>query len=38
MCCYDVFTFAVPYRRFKEMEINVEESFVKKRTWRSLVD
>jgi uncharacterized protein (DUF169 family) len=34
----DMFTFAVPYRRFEEMEANVEESFLKKRTWRSLVE
>ncbi|GEM_PF-19799 len=34
----DVFTFAVPYQRFEEMEENVEESFMKKSTWRSLVE
>lgn len=33
----DVFTFAIPYRRFKEMEANVEESFLKRSTWMSLV-
>jgi uncharacterized protein (DUF169 family) len=34
----DVFTFAVPYRRFKEMEANVDESFLTRSTWRSLVE
>jgi uncharacterized protein (DUF169 family) len=34
----DVFTFAVPYRRFKEMEANVDESFLKRSTWRSLAE
>jgi uncharacterized protein (DUF169 family) len=34
----DVFTFAVPYRRFKEMEANVDESFLKRSTWKSLVE
>jgi hypothetical protein len=34
----DVFTFAVPYRRFKEMETNVDESFLKRSTWRSLME
>jgi uncharacterized protein (DUF169 family) len=34
----DVFTFAVPYRRFKEMEANADESFLKRSTWKSLVD
>ncbi len=33
----DVFTFAVPYRRFMEMEANVDESFLKRSTWESLV-
>jgi hypothetical protein len=31
-------TFAVPHQRFEEMEANVEKSFLKKRTWRSLMD
>ncbi len=34
----DVFTFAVPYRRFMEMETNVDESFLKRSTWKSLLD
>jgi len=34
----DMFTFAVPYRRFPEMETNVEASFLKKKTWSSLLD
>jgi hypothetical protein len=38
MCCHDVLTFTVRYRRFKEMKANVEESILKKRTCRSLVD
>jgi hypothetical protein len=33
-----MFTFAVPYRRFEEMEANVEKSFLKKRTWKSLTE
>lgn len=33
----NVFTFAVPYRRFKEMENNVEGSFLERSTWKSLV-
>jgi len=28
----------VPYRRFEEIEANIEETFVKKRTWRSLME
>jgi hypothetical protein len=31
-----VFTFALPYRRFLEMENNVEGSFLERSTWRSL--
>ena len=34
----DMFTFAVPYRRFEEMEENVKTSFLKKKTWRSLME
>ncbi|MFO7966065.1 MAG: DUF169 domain-containing protein [Archaeoglobaceae archaeon] len=34
----DVFTFAVPYKMFKEMEENVEGSFVERDTWKSLVE
>ncbi len=34
----DVFTFAVPYRRFMEMEGNVDASFLKRGTWKSLVE
>ena len=34
----DMFTFAVPYRRFEEMEANVKTSFLKKKTWRSLME
>lgn len=34
----DVFTFAIPYRRFKEMEANVEESFLARSTWRDLME
>jgi len=33
-----MFTFAVSYRRFKEMEANVEESFLNRSTWRSLME
>lgn len=33
-----VFTFAVPYRRFMEMEANVDESFLKRSTWKSLME
>jgi len=29
MCCHDVLTFTVLYRRFLEMEANVEESFAR---------
>ncbi len=32
----NVLTFALPYRRFQEMEKNVEGSFLEKSTWRSL--
>jgi uncharacterized protein (DUF169 family) len=32
----DVLTFALPYRRFLEMEKNVEGSFLERSTWRSL--
>ena len=32
----DVLTFALPYRRFQEMEKNVEGSFLERSTWRSL--
>jgi uncharacterized protein (DUF169 family) len=34
----DVFTFAVPYRRFMEMEASVDESFLKRSTWKSLME
>ncbi|MFP3945669.1 MAG: DUF169 domain-containing protein [Archaeoglobaceae archaeon] len=34
----DVLTFAVPYKMFKEMEENVEGSFVERDTWKSLVE
>lgn len=33
----DVLTFAVPYKMFKEMEENVESSFVERDTWKSLM-
>ncbi len=32
----DVFTFAVPYRMFKELEGNVKGSFLERETWKSL--
>lgn len=32
----DLFTFAVPFSRFREMEENVEGSFLERSTWRSL--
>jgi len=32
----NVLTFALPYRRFQEMEKNVEGSFLERSTWRSL--
>lgn len=34
----DVFTFTVPYRMFREMEENVEGSFVERDTWKSLIE
>lgn len=34
----DVFTFAVPYRRFLEMEACVGESFLSRCTWKSLAE
>ncbi|MEW6572383.1 MAG: DUF169 domain-containing protein [Bacillota bacterium] len=30
----DLFTFAVPYKMFQEMEVNVEESFLGKEEWQ----
>jgi uncharacterized protein (DUF169 family) len=33
----DLFTFAMPLKMFKEMEENVEESFLKRTTWESLM-
>jgi len=32
----NIFTFAVPWRMFKEMEENVEGSFLQKKTWAAL--
>ncbi|MEW6216039.1 MAG: DUF169 domain-containing protein, partial [Nitrospirota bacterium] len=32
----DVFTFATPYKMFKEMERNVDGSFLEMQTWKSL--
>jgi hypothetical protein len=34
----DVLTFAVPSRRFKEMEANVDGSFLVRNTWKSLAE
>lgn len=34
----DVLTFAVPYRRFLEMEGCVDESFLSRSTWRSIME
>jgi uncharacterized protein (DUF169 family) len=34
----DVFTFAVPWQMFMEMEENVEGSFLQKQTWRSILE
>lgn len=31
-------TFTVPYRMFREMEENVEGSFVERDTWKSLIE
>lgn len=33
----DLFTFAMPLKMFKEMEGNVEDSFLQRTTWKSLV-
>lgn len=33
----DVFTFAMPYKMFKESEANVEGSFLERETWKSLL-
>jgi hypothetical protein len=32
----DLFSFAVPWRMFLEMEGNVEGSFLQRRTWKAL--
>lgn len=34
----DAFTFAVPYKRFLEMEACADESFLSRSTWRSLME
>jgi len=34
----DVLTFAIPYRRFLELEACVDESFLSRSTWRSLAE
>jgi uncharacterized protein (DUF169 family) len=34
----DVFTFAIPYKRFLEMEACVDESFLSRSTWKSLAE
>ncbi|MDH5203476.1 MAG: DUF169 domain-containing protein [Nitrospirota bacterium] len=33
----DVFTFAIPYKMFQEMEKNVKGSFLERETWKSLL-
>lgn len=34
----DVFTFALPYKMFKEMERNVKGSFLERQVWKSLIE
>ncbi len=34
----NLFTFAVPYKMFKELEDNVEDSFLQRPTWKSLIE
>jgi uncharacterized protein (DUF169 family) len=34
----DLMTFTVPFKMFQEMEANVEESFLKRETWKTLLE